>query len=36
MRSENGNNFIGVVKKLWKCFQDMNEYLQMHEADWIT
>ena len=36
MRSDNGNNFVGAVKELRKCFQDMNQYLQMHGADWIT
>ena len=36
MRSDNGNNFVGAVKELRKCFQDMNEYLQMHGADRIT
>ena len=41
MRSDNGSNFVGAVKELRKCLQDMNhsrinEYLQMHGADWIT
>ena len=41
VRSDNGINFIGAVKELRKCFQDMNhsrinKYLQMHGADWIT
>ena len=41
MRSVNGSNFVGAVKELWKSFQDINhsrinEYLQMHGADWIT
>ena len=41
MRSDNGSNFVGAVKELWKCLQDMNhsrinKYLQMHGADWIT
>ena len=41
MRSDNGSNFVGAVKELWKSFQDMNhsrinKYLQMHGADWIT
>ena len=38
---DNGSNFVGAVKELQKSFQDMshsriNEYLQMHGADWIT
>ena len=41
MESDNGSNFVGAVKELQKSFQDMNrsrinEYLQMHGADWIT
>ena len=41
MRSDNRSNFVGAVKELQKCLQDMNhsrinEYLQMHGADWIT
>ena len=41
MRSDNGSNFVGAVKELRKSFQDMNhsrinDYLQMHGADWIT
>ena len=41
MRSDNGSNFVEAVKELGKSFQEMNhsrinEYLQMHGADWIT
>ena len=41
MSSDNGSNFVGAVKELRKSFQNMNhsrinEYLQMHGADWIT
>ena len=41
MKSDNGSNFVGAVKELRKSFQDMNhsrinDYLQMHGADWIT
>ena len=41
MRSDNGSNFVGAVEELLKSFRDMNhsrinEYLQMHGADWIT
>ena len=41
MRSDNGSKFVGAVKELRKFFQDINhsrinEYLQMHRADWIT
>ena len=38
--SDNGSNFVREAKELRKPFQDMNqsrinEYLQMHGADWI-
>ena len=41
MSCDNGSNFVGAVKELRKSFQNMNhnrinEYLQMHGADWIT
>ena len=41
MRSDNGSNFAGAVKQLWKTFEYMNhcrinENLQMQGADWFT
>ena len=41
VRAVNGSNFFEAVKELRKSFQDMNhnrinEYLQVHGADWIT
>ena len=41
MRSDEGSNFAEAVKELRKSFQNMNhsrinEYLQMHGAEWIT
>ena len=41
MRSDNGSNFVGVVRELRKSFKEMNhnqksEYLHSCGADWIT
>ena len=41
MRSDNGTNFVGAIKELRKAFQEMDhnqlsQYLQRHEANWIT
>ena len=41
MRFDDGSNFVGAVKELQKSLQDINhsrinEYLQMHGADWIA
>ena len=41
MRSDNGTNFVGAIKKLQKVFQEMDhnqisQYLQRHGANWIT
>ena len=41
MKPDNGTNFVGAIKELRKAFQErdhnqISQYLQRHEADWIT
>ena len=41
MKPDKGTNFAGAIKELRKAFQErdhnqISQYLQRHEADWIT